>query len=532
MSTIDPENELLRSLVEGTAAASGDEFFQSLVKHLAGALGVRFAFVAEFADSTSRVQTLAFWADDNLLDNVEYELMGTPCEEVVNGSICHHPDHVSDNFPDDAVLQELGAVSYLGVPLCDENDLVLGHLAIMNDQPMPEHPSNLAVFHIFATRVRTEMLRLRAEQRLEKANLRLEEQVILRTKELTTALEEVEELKNRLQAENIYLQNEIKVEHNFGEIIGNSPALNTVLGQVEQVATTSATVLVLGESGTGKELLARAIHNLSERRDRAMVKVNCASLPSNLIESELFGHEKGAFTGAISRKIGRFELADGGTIFLDEIGELPLELQVKLLRVLQEQEFERIGGSMTIRIDARVIAATNRELKQATIDGTFREDLFYRLNVFPVVLPPLRQRRDDIPLLVRDFIAKFSKQLGKTIDSIPHEVIEALQSYHWPGNIRELQNVIERAVILARGSVIYLDEPLETPVRQNAAAESVPLLQVKSTLGEVERRHITRILDETNWKISGKGGAAEVLDLNPSTLRARMRKLGIERRHI
>jgi formate hydrogenlyase transcriptional activator len=233
---------------------------------------------------------------------------------------------------------------------------------------------------------------------------------------------------------------------------------------------------------------------------------------------------RGAGTSAISQKIGHFELANGGTIFLDEIGELPLELQVKLLRVLQEREFERIGGSETIRVDSRVIAATNRDLKQSVADGEFREDLFYRLNVFPVLMPPLRQRRDDIPLLVRDFSARFAKRLGKTIDTIPLDVIEAFQSYHWPGNIRELQNVIERAVILTRDSVLHLDEPLET-----VATDTAPLIHAKSTLEEVERRHITRTLEEANWKISGEGGAAEVLGLNPSTLRARMRKLGIKR---
>lgn len=373
-------------------------------------------------------------------------------------------------------------------------------------------------------RVRTEMLRLRAEQQLEKANQKLEGQVALRTKELREALDEVERLKNRLQAENLYLQDEIKVEHNFEDIIGGSSTLKAVLSQVEQVAATTATVLILGESGTGKELLARAIHNLSDRRERPLVKVNCAALPGDLIESELFGHEKGSFTGAFAQKIGRFELAHGGTIFLDEIGELPLELQVKLLRVLQEQEFERIGGSETIRTDTRVMAATNRDLKRATASGEFREDLFYRLNVFPVVLPPLRQRSDDIPLLVRSFTERYAKRFGKKIDSIPHDVIEAFQSYSWPGNIRELQNVIERAVILARGSVLHVDEPLDA-----AATDNTPLAHVKSTLEEVERRHIMRTLEETNWKISGEGGAAESLGLNPSTLRARMRKLGIKR---
>ena len=524
MPADDGEYELLRSLVEGTAAASGDEFFQALVKHLARALGVRFAFVAEFADSPGWVRTLAFWSGDNLRENVEYELAGTPCEEVVRGGVCHHPNNVTQAFPNDVALVELNTVSYLGVPLRDGNGAVFGHLAVMDDRPMPEEPRNLAVFHIFATRVRTEMLRLRAEQQLESANQRLEGQVVLRTKELRDALDEVETLKDRLQAENLYLRDEIKVEHNFDEIIGGSAALKTVLGQVEQVAATGATVLILGESGTGKELVARAIHNLSDRRDRPLVKVNCAALPSNLIESELFGHEKGSFTGAIAQKIGRFELAHCGTIFLDEIGELPLEMQVKLLRVLQEQEFERIGGSETIHVDSRVIAATNRDLKRAAASGEFREDLFYRLNVFPVLLPPLRQRTDDIPMLVRNFSARFAIRFGKTIDSIPHEVIEAFQAYHWPGNIRELQNVIERAVILARGSVLHVDEPLETEV-----TEAAPLLQVKSTLEEVERRHITRTLEAANWKISGEGGAAELLGLNPSTIRARMRKLGLNR---
>ena len=524
MPAEDSDHELLRSLVEGTAAASGDEFFQSLVKHLAGALGVQFAFVAEFANSPTRVRTLAYWSGDELRENVEYELAGTPCEEVVRGDICHHPDNVAQEFPGDAALIEQNAASYLGVPLRDEDGAVLGHLAVMDDRPMPEEPRNLAVFRIFATRVRTEMLRLRAERQLEKSNERLEEQVTQRTTELSEALGEVEKLKNRLEAENLYLQDEIKVEHNFEDIIGGSSTLKAVLGQVEQVAATSATVLILGESGTGKELLARAIHNLSNRRDRPLVKVNCAALPSNLIESELFGHEKGSFTGAFARKIGRFELAHGGTIFLDEIGELPLELQVKLLRVLQEQEFERIGGSETIRVDSRVIAATNRDLKRAAASGDFREDLYYRLNVFPVVLPPLRQRQDDIPLLVRAFTNRFAKRFGKTIDSIPNGVMEAFQSYSWPGNIRELQNVIERAVIVARGAVLHVDEPLDA-----AATETAPLEHAKSTLEEVERRHITRTLEEANWKISGEGGAAEILGLNPSTLRARMRKLGIKR---
>lgn len=525
MSNTNSENELLRHLVEGTSTASGDEFFQLLVRHLSKALNVRYAFVAEFAESPTRVRTLAFWSADRLRENVEYPLDGTPCEEVIRGGICHYPNDIRKSFPDDTALLEWDVTSYLGVPLLDKQGGVLGHLAVMDDEPMPEEPRNLAVFSIFATRVRTEMLRLQAEQELETANQRLEQQVVARTKELQKALANVEELKNRLIQENKYLQDELKkTEHGFNEIIGNSSSLTTVLNEVKQVAVTDATVLILGETGTGKELIAQAIHRLSDRGQRPLIKVNCGALPANLIESELFGHEKGAFTGANERKLGRFELADGGTIFLDEIGELPLDMQVKLLRVLQEQEFERIGGANTIQVDIRVIAATNRNLRQAATDGEFREDLFYRLNVFPISVPSLKNRKSDIPLLVHSFTNIYAKRFGKTIKSIPKEVIEALQAYHWPGNIRELQNVLERAVILARGDTLHVDEPLETEVEP-----AKPLQHIKPTLEEVERRHIERTLEESNWKVSGKGGAAEVLGLNPSTLRARMRKLGISR---
>ena len=289
----------------------------------------------------------------------------------------------------------------------------------------------------------------------------LEQEITEKTKtadKLQNALSEVETLKNRLQAENIYLQDEIKLAHNFSDIISRSEAMKKILGKVEQVASTDATVLILGESGTGKELVARAVHNLSERRERPLVKVNCAALPANLIESELFGHEKGAFTGALSRKIGRFELADGGTIFLDEIGELPLELQTKLLRVLQEGEFERLGNPQTIHANVRVIAATNRNLEKAIEKNEFREDLYYRLNVFPVSIPPLRDRKEDIPLLVNHFIKKYNVKTAKKVETISQEIIQALQEYYWPGNVRELENVIERAVIISPGKQLQLDE--------------------------------------------------------------------------
>ena len=342
-------------------------------------------------------------------------------------------------------------------------------------------------------------------------------------KALRGALSEVEQLKDRLQAENVYLQEEIKLEHNFDEIISTSESFKKVLRSVEQVAATDATVLILGETGTGKELIARALHTISSRTARALVKVNCAALPTNLIESELFGHEKGAFTGALSRKQGRFELADRGTIFLDEIGDLPLDLQAKFLRVLQEGEFERVGGTQTIKVDVRVIAATNRDLKQAAQSGEFREDLFYRLNVFPITLPPLRERREDIPVLVKHFIKKCVAKMGKKITTIPEKVIKSLQAYHFPGNIRELENIIERAVILSKDQTLQLDESLEllkTPVDSTESA---------STLAEVERNHILAVLEETNWRIEGQKGAALRLGLKANTLRSRMQKLEIRR---
>jgi PAS domain S-box-containing protein len=341
-------------------------------------------------------------------------------------------------------------------------------------------------------------------------------------KELTQALLEVEYLKNRLEEENIYLRQEIRLSYNFENIISRSEKFTQVLAQVEQVAATDATVLILGETGTGKELVARAVHNLSTRSERSLVKVNCAALPANLIESELFGHEKGAFTGAVARKVGRFELADGSSIFLDEIGELPLDLQVKLLRVLQEGEFERLGSTQTLKVHVRVIAATNRDLEKAVQNGSFREDLFYRLNVFPIQIPPLRDRPEDVPLLVKYFIQKFSKKTGKQIEHVPRKVMEILQGYHWPGNIRELENIIERAVILSPGKRLELGEwfsPKDTPSKSAKLA----------TLEEVERTHILKALKKTRWRVSGDNGAAKMLAIHPQTLVSRMKKLGIQR---
>jgi transcriptional regulator with GAF, ATPase, and Fis domain len=341
---------------------------------------------------------------------------------------------------------------------------------------------------------------------------------------LRRALEEVAQLKERLHAENTYLKEEFLGTHGFEDIVGKSPVLKIVLKNVSQVASTDATVLILGETGTGKELIARAIHSRSSRKNSAMVRVNCATLPASLIESELFGHEKGAFTGATSRKMGRFELAEGGTIFLDEIGELPLELQAKLLRVLQEGEFERLGSSVTQKVNVRVIAATNRNLKKEVEEGRFRSDLYFRLSVFPIELPPLHTRTEDIPLLVWYFITIKQGELGKSITRIPKEIMESFINYSWPGNIRELENVIERAVILSDGTTLNLDDSLGMPVRKDRMPQ-----QEMNNLDEVERSHIVFVLDQCKWRVKGKGNAAEILGLNPSTLTFRMKKLGINR---
>ncbi len=371
----------------------------------------------------------------------------------------------------------------------------------------------------------TGLLGYMLERRYAQSHRRLEEQTrtLADTNEaLRKAHADLEQLKDRLEAEALYLQEEIKLDHDFGNILSRSAAMRAVLRQVEQVAATASTVLVLGETGTGKELVARAVHDRSPRRNRPLVKVNCAALPSQLIESELFGHEKGAFTGAISRQVGRFELADGGTLFLDEVGDLPLELQAKLLRVLQEGEFERLGSARTVAVDVRIIAATNRDLGRAAAEGAFRSDLYYRLNVFPIVLPPLRERREDIPILVQHFVQTFAVRSGKAITSVAPAVMSALQAYAWPGNVRELENLVERATVLSSGPRI---EPGDWLPRLDADAASNAL----ATLAAVEAGYIRQVLQATGWRVSGDGGAASILGLKRTTLEARMRRLGIVR---
>jgi formate hydrogenlyase transcriptional activator len=611
----------LRAIVEGTAHHTGEDFFRSLVRNLSAATGLASALIAEFAGSNTRVRTLAYWSDGAFLPAVEWDLAGTPCEDVVRGSFCHHPTGVAKKFPEDQGLS--GTESYLGVPLRGAAGQVLGHLAVYDPKPMPPEPRLLFTFQIFAARAAAELDRLRTDRLLRESEERLRDlfdeapiayvhedldsrfiranrsalrtlgvrqdeavgfrglSLVPDTPEARKLAEEAfvaigrgvdtagvilelrrkdngrplwirwwsrpdpsgtftrtmflditeqvlaEREKARLQAQNVYLQEEIKATHNFDEIVGRSPGLVSVLQQVSKVAGTDSTVLVTGETGTGKELIARAVHSASPRKGKPLIKLNCAALPSGLVESELFGHEKGAFTGATARKPGRFELADGGTLFLDEVGELPLDTQAKLLRVLQEREFERVGGTSPVKVDVRVIAATNRDLGRLVKDGKFREDLFYRLNVFPVRLPALRDRRDDIPLLVRFFVAKFAARLGKRIETIGTGTLELLVAYQWPGNIRELENVLERAAILADGPELEID-PEVLPVAPGVT-ESGMVGGCDKSLMVVEREHVLAVLVQANWVIEGPNGAAKVLAMHPNTLRSRMKKLGIVR---
>jgi len=420
------------------------------------------------------------------LDGTAYQVKACPIYAAFKDGKVHHVDNEVFWRKDGSCFP----VEYVSTPIRDDNGQLLGAVVVFKD----------------ITR------RKQSEKALKEAN-----------EELQAALKEVQDLQNQLQQENAYLQQEIKLSHNFEEIISQSKKFKKVLTNVEQVAITDATVLILGESGTGKELVARAVHNLSNRRERALVKVNCAALPAGLIESELFGHEKGAFTGALNKKIGRFELANGGTIFLDEVGDIPIELQPKLLRVLQEGEFERLGSSHTIKVNVRVIAATNRRLESAIEAGTFREDLYYRLNVFPLELPSLRERKEDVPLLARHFLQKYSARFGKNITAITNRTMESLLQYSWPGNVRELENIIERAIITSRGKKLELGNSLPTFKNNNTGENRI------IPLAEYEKHHIIRALEATNWRVSGENGAAKLLGLKRTTLEARMKKLKITR---
>jgi PAS domain S-box-containing protein len=614
----------LRTILEGTAHSTGDDFFRTLVEHLARVIGTRHAFVSEFLPP-GRIRTVAFWSGGRIVDNIEYELAGTPCQEVIDGGFCFYPSGLQLKYPE----TEPGIESYMGVPLTAPDDRILGHLCTLDESPLPDEPRRLALFRIFAARATAELERIRLERELHdlfeqapiayvhegldskfiRAN-RTARRILGVTPEevphiygkslapdtpdaqrrLREAFESIgrgtdtsgvvlelrrhdngkpiwmewwsnpdvsgmftrtmfiditdrvllEQEQARLKAQNTYLQEELKSVHNFEEIIGSSAGLVQVLENVQRVAPTDASVLISGETGTGKELIARAIHSTSDRADKPFIKVNCAALPTSLVESELFGHERGAFSGAIQRRIGRFELAHKGTIFLDEIGEVPLDVQVKLLRVLQEREFERIGGNQVIKTDVRVIAATNRDLSRCIRDGDFRADLYYRLNVFPIHLPPLRERRGDIPLLTHFFVQKHASRVGRRIESVDRDSMERLTQYAWPGNIRELENLIERALILNNSPTLHVTTELSSERPAPAAAESTPPANAAAPassspasgpadLDSIQREHILSMLRETNWVIEGSRGAAVRLGLKPATLRHRMKKLGVSR---
>jgi PAS domain S-box-containing protein len=630
------EEAALRTILEGTATATGEQFFTALVKNLCQALNTHGAWVTEYLAEERRLRALAFWLDGRLVDDYEYEIAGTPCEPVIDGTrLVHIPENVVELYPRDPDLPAMGAVSYMGVPLLDLDDKVLGHLAVLDTRPMLEEPSSLALFQIFAARAAAELQRLRAEADVRSREEKLgrlvnsamdaiieidrdfniilmnpaaekilgetADQIIGHAITRFLASKDREKLENliyqldslpqgrqylwipgglkiiksdtgeffaeatlsrfesqkkafytlilrnvndRLEAEKQirslkfeteYLREKIKSLHNFDEIIGSSPAMVAVLHDVEQVAVTDATVLLQGETGTGKELIAHAIHSASQRHHKPLITVNCAAIPAHLMESEFFGHEKGAFTGATQKRNGRFSLADKSTIFLDEIGELPIDLQAKLLRVLQEGEIELVGSSRTRKVDVRVIAATNRDLKQATADGSFREDLYYRLNVFPIRVPPLRERGNDIIQLAEAFSQKYSRKMARAIDPLSDPNIERLMTYTWPGNVRELQNVIERAVITTSGGQLDLDHGLpQSTVDNETNSPSSPegisdkILTIKDML-ILERENLIAALKASKWRVSGDNGAAQLLKMPPSTLSSRMKALGIKR---
>jgi formate hydrogenlyase transcriptional activator len=618
----DPRFVALRRIAEGTAYGTGQAFFNTLVEHLAQAINMRHAFVAELLPN-KHLKTLAYWSNGSLIANIDFPLRGTPCEEAWKSGVCVYCSGLRLAYPN----TEGGLESYIGVPLHAPDGRAVGHLAAFDDEPLPELPHRLTLFRIFATRAASELERSRLESTLRaqedqltdlfeeapiayvherkdtrfiRANRAARELLGITAEEvphvtgaslvpnkpdaqrrlqearrllsagshgqginlelcrkdngqpvwiqwwsrparagnytrsmLVDITERVllEQEQARLTAQNLYLREELKSVHNFEEIIGASAGLLRVMGQVSKVAPTDASVLISGETGTGKELIARALHSGSPRAEKPFIKVNCAALPEGLVESELFGHERGAFSGAIQRRIGRFELAHTGSIFLDEIGELPLDVQVKLLRFLQEREFERIGSSQPIKTDVRIIAATNRDLHKQVAQGEFRADLFYRLNVFPIMIPPLRERKADIPLLTHFFVQKYAPRIGRRIESVDAEGLRRLIEYPWPGNIRELENIIERSLILNDSEVLQVEAELLTGTTAKATTTPPSVLPAASgsDLNSVQREHILNTLRDANWVIEGEHGAAVRLGLNSATLRHRMKKLGIER---
>jgi PAS domain S-box-containing protein len=625
------EDAILRALAEGSLAETGESFFRTLVRELAGVLGVQYAFVSERTRGGTHFRSRAFWARGAPGEDFEVPAAGSPCEDVLRGKPAFYPEGLQQCFPEDRVLVDWGAVSYGGVPLIDRSGAVVGHLAFLHDAPLADEQRALAVMGILARRAVAEIERLAferalagsearlsailesasdailcfdAERRVEFANRAAERLLGCAAAELrgrpaeilalsppvqrrlesvcageveslyaseldglrlrrpdggelavegsissaraggrlllTGVLRDVEQRRRHerelaeLRDAAEYLREELTQLHGSAEIVGRSPAFRRVLELVALVAATDSTVLIQGETGTGKELVARAIHARSRRADRPLVRVNCAAIPAGLVESELFGHEKGAFTGATQRRVGRFELAHAGTLFLDEIGELPLETQSKLLRVLQEGELERVGGSETRTVDVRVIAATNRNLAREVAEGRLRGDLYFRIAVFPIDVPPLRERPGDVPLLARSFVARHARALGRTVPRIEPESLERLESYPWPGNVRELDNVIQRALILSPGSELAVPPALVDRDLPAAAAAQPQTLRAQEapaieSFDERMRRHVLAALERHGWRIEGAQGAAQALGIHPNTLRSRMKRLGIRR---
>jgi PAS domain S-box-containing protein len=636
MSRRIDEETALREVAEGTASATGQEFYRALVENLARALDTRGAWVTVYDEENDRLRALAFQFAGQWVDNFEYAIVGTACETAIREKrLIHVPDRVLDLYPGAKDRMLAGVVSYLGVPILDDHGEILGHLAVVDDRPMPDEKRLVVLFKIFAARASAEMRRMQLESAVRESEEKLRRLIdgamdaiieldqnlsitmmnpaaeklfggaasrfrgerlehllgvdaTRRLDELARELERrtdgarhlwvpgpfmakphggvqffaeatlsrheavgqsfftviLRNVEDRVRAERRlaslsaqaeYLRAEIEEDHGFDEIVGKSPALRATLQAVAQVAQTDATVLILGETGTGKELFSRAIHKRSQRRDSPLIKVNCAAIPATLIESEFFGHEKGAFTGATQRRDGRFALADGGTILLDEIGELPLELQGKLLRILQEGEFEPVGGSRTRRVDVRVLAATNRDLDRAVKEGTFREDLYYRLSVFPLRLPPLREREDDVVIIAENIIENLSRRMGRRVEPLSAPAAAALKSYPWPGNVRELRNVIERALITSGNAPLRLDHVLPLAGAAPAAAyTSSPACAAREImderrLREIERANMIAALEQKAWRVGGENGAARLIGISPSTFKSRMKALEIKR---
>ena len=596
------------------------------------AMDVAGVWVTEYFPDRGVLRSVAFWLNGQHIEDYEYPIQGTPCEQVIDRAcLVYYPNRIIELFPDDPELVNLNAVSYAGVPLLRAEGTVLGHFSALDTKPFQFTPDVESVFRIFAARAAAELNRIRAESAIHDSERRfsqvfesamdaifeLDSQLrILRanasaaelfaistekllhrslstllsassTQKLSTVIQQLdasgvcsawvpggfdavrsdgshfpaegsisrfelagenryslifrnvqqqlaaEERLRALEEETAYLQSEIEEWQPGGEIIGESAAIRELASIVRQVAATPATVLITGETGTGKELVARAIHKASDRANKPFIRVNCSAVPATLWESEFFGHEKGAFTGAASRRLGRFELAQSGVIFLDEVGELPLELQPKLLRILQEHEYEPVGSSQTRKVDVRVIAATNRDLAAEVAAGRFREDLFYRLNVFPIVVPPLRDRGSDVELLSNLFIDQFSTRICKPRPDLTSDCLRRLRAYHWPGNVRELENVIERAVIIARDGRLSLRNalPLNSlqSVRESRHSSVGRKLRTKRELREIERETLVEALERCGWKVAGANGAARALGVPPSTLASRMGALQIQR---